>query len=72
MTAEWMAIDDLRKVALDRRKDGIDHPRLQCEHDVNLHRFVVGWVHPRSFSGLHNDRWMPFSGQDFSAYRRAL
>jgi hypothetical protein len=63
-----MISDTGGKVPCDGLEDGIDHLVLEPEHDRNLHRFVVGWVHPRSFPGHHDNRWMSLP----VAYRRAL
>jgi hypothetical protein len=68
MAAEQVIIDTRGKVSCDRLADGIDHLGLEREHDGDLHRFVVGWVHPRSFPGHHDNRWRSLS----VAYRRAL
>jgi hypothetical protein len=47
-----------RDQRFDRRPHGIDHTRMQREHDEDLHKVVGVGSHPESNPGQPDDQWM--------------
>jgi len=68
MTAQGMWVRPMhRDQRFYRGPHGIDHPRMEREHDGDLHRVVGVGVHPASKPGQPDDQWMVTH-----SYRRTL